>query len=55
MVLPELNVNPYGFRASSAAPEINENHYENLPMQYAEIFLVVKNENFHCKILIFFL
>ena len=22
-------------------------HYENLPMQYTEIFEVVKNENFH--------
>ena len=24
-------------------------HYENLPMQYTEIFKVVKNDNFHQK------
>ena len=24
-------------------------HYENMPMQYTEIFKVVKNENFHLK------
>ena len=30
-------------------------HYENLPMQYTEIFLAVKIENFIRKMLIFFL
>ena len=30
-------------------------HYENLPMQYTEIFSPVKIENFVRKILIFFL
>ena len=30
-------------------------HYENLPMQYTEIFSVVKIENFIRKMLIFFL
>ena len=24
-------------------------HYENLPMQYTEIFIVIKNENFQQK------
>ena len=28
-------------------------HYENMPMQYTEIFYVVKNENFQLKIYIF--
>ena len=31
------------------------NHYENLPMQYTEIFKVVKNEIFHQKNLDIFL
>ena len=31
------------------------NHYENLPMQYTEIFSPVKIENFVRKFLIFFL
>ena len=36
--------------------DLNElSHYENLPMQYTEIFSVVKIENFVGKILIFFL
>ena len=26
--------------------ELQGNHYENMPMQYTEIFKVVKNENF---------
>ena len=30
-------------------------HYENLPMQYTENILVVKNENFHWKIFDIFL
>ena len=30
-------------------------HYENMPMQYTEIFKVVKNENFHKKIFAIFL
>ena len=31
-----------------------EIHYENLPMQYTEIFKVIKNENFHNKIVAIF-
>ena len=30
-------------------------HYENMPMQYTEVFKVVKNENFQWKILDTFL
>ena len=30
-------------------------HYENMPMQYTEIFKVVKNENFQSKIFAIFL
>ena len=30
-------------------------HYENMPMQYTEIFKVVKNENFHPKVFDIFL
>ena len=30
-------------------------HYENLPMQYTEIFKVVKNENFQYKFCFIFL
>ena len=30
-------------------------HYENMPMQYTEIFEVVKNENFQWKFLDSFL
>ena len=33
----------------------NGTHYENLPMQYTEIFEVVKNENFQLKIFDIFL
>ena len=29
-------------------------HYENMPMQYTEIFRVVKNENFQWKFFLFF-
>ena len=36
--------------------KITKKYYENLPMQYTEIFLAVKIENFICrKFLIFFL
>ena len=30
-------------------------HYENMPMQFTEIFLALKIKIFGCKILIFFL
>ena len=30
-------------------------HYKNMPMQYTEIFKVVKDENFHWKIFAIFL
>ena len=30
-------------------------HYENMSMQYTEIFKVLKNENFHKKIFVIFL
>ena len=30
-------------------------HYENMPIQYIEIFKIVENENFYRKNLIFFL
>ena len=33
----------------------DSNHYENMPMQYTEIFKVVKNENFQWKFLDIFL
>ena len=33
----------------------DKHHYENLPMQYTEIFKVVKNENFQQKIFDVFL
>ena len=33
----------------------NVPHYENMPMQYAEIFKAVKNENFQLKFLDIFL
>ena len=29
--------------------DINKKHYKNMPMQYKEIFKVVKNENFPLK------
>ena len=31
------------------APSAFVNHYENMPMQYTEVFKVVKNGNFHQK------
>ena len=34
---------------------LESTHYENLPMQYTQIFLALKIENFQVKILIFFL
>ena len=35
--------------------EKGNRHYENMPMQYTEIFKVIKNENFHWKMFAIFL
>ena len=35
--------------------DFGRKHYENMSMQYTEIFKVVKNENFHWKIFAIFL
>ena len=42
-------------RLQNLGRHIVENHYENLPMQYTEIFKAIKNENFQQENLIFFL
>ena len=34
---------------------VRNNHYENMPMQYTEIFKVVKNEKFQYKMFAIFL
>ena len=36
-------------RFISEVHDVRYNHYENMPMQYKEIFKVVKNEKFQLK------
>ena len=42
-------------KSESPAPECISQHYENLPMQYTEIFLALKIENFQLKNFVIFL
>ena len=52
----EGNVGVVSYPGHTVAGQVFEaGHYENLPMQYTEIFSGVKIENFVGKFLIFFL
>ena len=45
LCFPHLHVQKYGF----IEEDLSENHYENMPMQYTEIFGALNIENFQLK------